>query len=97
MENLTPTSMGVVVAAIIGMVEISKLGLRMAARKMNGRVGGEGPKHVYKSDLVALRHEIGRDMDDSVSTLKDYMQENFRDFGERLARIEQRADDGEKR
>ena len=90
MENLTPTAF--MMALVLGGYEVAKAGLRLAARKVNGGNGS-----VHKSDLVALGHEISLDVADSVSGIKSYMQEEFREFGERMARIEQRVDDGEKR
>ncbi len=92
MENLTPTTLGVLMASILGGYEVAKAGLRFAARKVNGGNGG-----VHKSDLDALRHEISLDVAENVGEIKSYMQEEFREFGERMARIEQRVDDGEKR
>ena len=92
MENLTPTAIGIVMASILGGYEVAKAGLRFGARKLNG-----GSGRVHKSDLVALRHEISLDVAESVSEIKSYMQDEFRDFGERMARIEQRVDDGERR
>lgn len=91
MENLTPVAL--VTAAVIAALEVAKAGMRLAARKINGHTDSG----VHKSDLEALRHEISRDVAQSASGIKSYIQEEFREFGERMARIEQRVDDGEKR
>jgi len=98
MQDLTPTALGVLMFAVVGTIEVAKLALRVASRKINGHTGhGQGAGHVHKADLVALRHEISRDLNESVSSVKSYIQEQFREFGERMARIEQRVDDHEKR
>lgn len=93
MEDLTPTALGILMASVVGTIEIAKLGLRVASRKLNGRTN-EG---VHKADLAALRNEISLDVTESASEIKSYIQEEFREFGERLARIEQRVDDHEKK
>ena len=87
MEELTPTTIGVLMVVVVGLVEIAKSALRLAMRRRNGH-NGERPVPVYESECM----KVQRGINDSASKMEVYVQEQFREFGRRVAKLEQRAD-----